>query len=112
MRPNSVRLSRLCNKVLVTIALWVYAMPPLVGLVVCVKPALPDFWTSISPSTGLAVRVPMAAFQSYLVLVLCDTGVISMFSGIPMLFGGLDLLRIMRSGKILVLTVLSMDKLN
>ena len=76
-------------------------MVPMIFCLACVQPTLPDFWSSLMPnveSLSIPMRLVGANFQAYLFLIMCDVGVVAIYSGFPFNFGSLCILKVMRYG--------------
>ena len=98
-QADNLWLSKLSHHLLAIIGLTIYGLVPMVFCLACVQPALPDFWSSLLPSvTSLSIpaRLAMATLQAYLLLIMCDVGVVAIYSGFPFNFGSLSTLTVMR----------------
>lgn len=96
---NKLWLSKWSHHVLAIIGIPLYNMVPMFFCLACAQPALPDFWSSLLPDAetlGIPMRLTMATFQTYLLLIMCDVGVVTIYSDLPFHFGSFCMLQVMR----------------
>ena len=74
------------------------ALPVLYGFLAYVQPTIPAFWSSVLPATHdiWPMRVLLAFVEFYIVLLMCDAGLIYMTISFPYVFALLDIIRLMR----------------